>query len=144
MAAFGVQLIEVHNWLRQELSRLRAGLDGPRTDLRAHCLTFCLAVTRHHTGEDGGAFVTLAERFPQLRPVLAELAHDHEQVSEMLRTLQKAVDGGDPVTVRQEVDGVAAVLESHFYYEEKKIVEALDSLQVEDWRDGDPDFLKRS
>jgi hypothetical protein len=62
----------------------------------------------------------------------------------MLRTLQKAVDGGDPVTVRQEVDGVAAVLESHFYYEEKKIVEALDSLQVEDWRDGDPDFLKRS
>jgi hemerythrin-like domain-containing protein len=144
LAAFGTQLIEVHNWLRAELNRLRAGLDGPRQDLRAHCLTFCSAVTRHHTGEDSGAFVTLAEQFPDLRPVLAELAHDHEQVTEMLRTLQKAVDGADPVTVQQEVDGVAALLESHFYYEEKKIVEALDSVQVEEWRDSRPDFLKRS
>src|SRR5262249_11315269 len=83
LAAFGTQLIEVHDWLRAELARLRSGI-GTR-DLRAHCLTFCSAVTRHHTGEDSGAFVTLAADFPALRPVLAELVRDHEQVAEMLR-----------------------------------------------------------
>ncbi|MFD1046130.1 alpha/beta fold hydrolase [Kibdelosporangium lantanae] len=138
LAAFGNQLIEVHDWLRGELVRLRSGI-GTR-DLRAHCLTFCSAVTRHHTGEDSGAFVTLAERFPELRPVLDELVRDHEQVSAMLRDL---VSITDPDELRRHVDGVAALLESHFYYEEKKIVEALNSLDIPEWRDSPPDFLQR-
>jgi hypothetical protein len=139
LAAFGNQLIEVHDWLRGELARLRTGI-GTR-DLRAHCLTFCSAVTRHHTGEDGGAFVTLGERFPALRPVLDELVRDHQQVSTMLRDLASITD---PDELRRHVDGVAALLESHFYYEEKKIVEALTSLDIPEWRESPPDFLKRA
>ncbi|TCO56675.1 hemerythrin domain-containing protein [Actinocrispum wychmicini] len=135
LAAFGTQLTEVHNWLRTELSRVRSGI-GAR-DLRAHCLTFCAAVTRHHTGEDTGAFVTLARHYPQLRPVLAELTRDHEQIAELLRALADA-------PIPDVVDGVAALLESHFYYEEKKIIDALNSLDVPEWRESPPDFLKRA
>jgi hypothetical protein len=70
LIAFGNQLIVIHLRLREELERLRRDADayldghGERLpDLRTHCLAFCSALTRHHTGEDGGAFVVLAERF---------------------------------------------------------------------------------
>lgn len=71
--ALGHQLVHVHSRLRQDLARLRAGLaidDDTNTDdadgagdarerlrdLRAHCLGFCSALTRHHEGEDAGVF----------------------------------------------------------------------------------------
>ncbi|GAA3828334.1 hypothetical protein GCM10022226_56410 [Sphaerisporangium flaviroseum] len=152
LTAFGHQLIEVHNWLRQELARLREDVDShhdghaqwPR-ELRAHCLTFCSAVTRHHTGEDNGAFHALAEQFPELRPVLEELTRDHHVVADMLRGLAKLLDLGpdpqDPQRVLRELDGLAALLESHFFYEEKRIVTALNTLSAPDWNGSPPDFL---
>ncbi|MFB7512547.1 hemerythrin domain-containing protein [Streptomyces sp. NPDC056144] len=143
LAAFGNQLVDVHIWLREELSRLReevdaslsGGADRPRS-LRAHCLAFCTALTRHHTAEDQGVFPVLAETYPALRPVLAELARDHEQVEELLRRLQELLDtlpGADPDPaevrrVRGELDGLIALVESHFTYEEKKLVTALNEL----------------
>ncbi|MEU5216728.1 hemerythrin domain-containing protein [Streptomyces sp. NPDC020807] len=147
LAAFGNQLVDVHLWLREELSRLRedvdaflsGGADRPR-NLRAHCLAFCTALTRHHTAEDQGVFPVLAETYPSLRPVLAELARDHEQVEEILRRLQELLDAlpgteagtePDPAEVRRvrgELDGLVALVESHFTYEEKKLVTALNEL----------------
>ncbi|NML51910.1 hemerythrin domain-containing protein [Streptomyces sp. R302] len=123
LAAFGNQLVHVHLWLREELVALRSGLDDhlsgagerPR-ELRAHCLAFCSALTRHHTAEDGGVFPALAEAHPELRPVLDELAHDHLQVEELLVRLQTLLDG------------LIALVESHFTYEEKKLVAALNGL----------------
>lgn len=150
LKAFGNQLIEVHLWLREELARLRENVDayldghgGRPQDLRAHCLTFCSALTRHHTGEDAGAFPALAEEFPDLRPVLEELARDHETVTELMHRLQALLDEPpkDAATVRSELDGLAALLESHFVYEEKRIVSALNSLTRSDW-DTTPAFLQ--
>jgi hemerythrin-like domain-containing protein len=145
VTAFGNQLIEIHLWLREELARLREDVDSyltggserPRT-LQAHCLTFCSALRRHHTGEDDGAFPVLAEQFPQLRPVISELRHDHELVAGILRSLEellgRLVAGAGPAEaqrVRVELDGLAALLESHFVYEEKKLVAALNSLNAQ-------------
>ncbi|GII58710.1 hypothetical protein Pth03_70990 [Planotetraspora thailandica] len=153
LRAFGNQLIEVHMWLREELDRLRANVDshldgGERTrNLRAHCLTFCSALDRHHNGEDGVAFPTLAEQFPQLRPVLEELERDHRLVAEMLRRLEDLADRfgtGDRAATkdtRNELEGLAALLESHFTYEEKRVVAALNSLIVPEWDGSRPDFL---
>lgn len=151
LTAFGNQLIEVHDWLREELARLGDDVDAhlegraerPR-QLRAHCLAFCSALTLHHTGEDAGAFPTLAERFPELRPVIEQLEHDHLLVADILRDLETLVEGLDDRPpgpeearrVRATLDGLAAIMESHFVYEEKKIVAALDSLGSP----GDPDF----
>ncbi|MFI1653535.1 hemerythrin domain-containing protein [Streptomyces sp. NPDC020472] len=147
LTAFGNQLVDVHLWLREELARLREELDSflsggtrPR-DLRAHCLAFCSALTRHHTAEDRGVFPVLAEAYPELRPVLDELARDHVQVEEILVRLQDLLDtlpaeptsAADPTEarrVRGELDGLVALVESHFTYEEKKLVTALAELDT--------------
>ncbi|WP_262282333.1 hemerythrin domain-containing protein [Micromonospora sp. MA102] len=135
LTALGTQLIEIHHWLREELARLRASLDSPTggaaltRELRAHCVGFCAALDRHHTGEDGDAFQALAERAPELRPVLAELSADHRVVADLLRRIDALLAGAaDGRTVRAELDGLAALLESHFSYEERKLVAALNRL----------------
>lgn len=142
VAALGNQLIDIHLSLREELARLRedaeAWLDGraerPR-ELRAHCQAFCSAVSRHHTGEDDGAFPALAELHPELRPVLEELGRDHHLVAEILRGLEELLGRPGPDTrpvdaqrVRTELDSLAALLESHFVYEEKRLVAVLNAL----------------
>ncbi|WP_067821512.1 hemerythrin domain-containing protein [Actinomadura kijaniata] len=156
LTAFGSQLVEVHDRLRGELARLSddvdAYLDGgtrPR-DLRAHCLAFCAALERHHTGEDAGAFPALAERHPELAPTLDKLREDHWLVSGILRRLQELAGGLGPETgdpreaqrVRGELDGLMAIVESHFRYEERSIVEALDALNVPEWAGAPPAFLR--
>jgi hemerythrin-like domain-containing protein len=141
LAALGTELIDIHLRLRDELTRLRedvaAHLDGggrrPRW-LSEHCLAFCSMLSRHHDGEEGGVFPVLAERFPRLRPVIDELRRDHRLVTEVLRRVEELVGGLDPGRVdagrdvRAELDGLAALLESHFGYEERRLVQALDSL----------------
>ncbi|QFZ24436.1 hemerythrin domain-containing protein [Saccharothrix syringae] len=142
--AFGNQLVRVHVALREQLAELRDHLDDhltghltgehrPLPDLRAHCLSFCAAVTRHHTAEDDGAFPVLAREHPELRAVLEELARDHRVVSDALRALAERIGspGGDEASARAartEVDTVAALLETHFTYEERKIADALTGL----------------
>jgi hypothetical protein len=65
----GDWLVEIHDWLRQELNGLRRQVDKvidgsadsatiePKPPdlgqaMRTHCLNFCGALKRHHTGED--------------------------------------------------------------------------------------------
>jgi hemerythrin-like domain-containing protein len=144
LTAFGQQLVQTHIRLREELDALRAGLearldgappgDHPR-DLRAHCLTFCAAVHDHHTDEDVAVFPALARRFPALRPVLDQLEQDHVVVAGMLRRIDELVAGvpADPPPdvldgVLDELAGMAALLGSHFRFEEKRLVDALDEL----------------
>ncbi|WP_240168016.1 hemerythrin domain-containing protein [Streptomyces noursei] len=151
LKAFGNQLVEVHLWLREELAALREDVDsylagGTRLrELRTHCLTFCSALNRHHTGEDQVAFPEMAELYPELRPVLDELRRDHQLVEDSLRRLDALVgeldQAKDPVEVRREMDSLAALMETHFVYEEKRIVAALNALNVPDWEVSMPDFL---
>ncbi|MCO6004087.1 hemerythrin domain-containing protein [Actinoallomurus purpureus] len=108
-------------------------------------------MTRHHTGEDDLAFPYLAGRFPELRPVLTELRRDHDIVAGIMRALQDLLVGltvdPDPAgrrRVRAELDGLAALLESHFGYEEKRLVSALNALEAPRWEAAPPDFLLTS
>lgn len=133
-------LVEVHDWLREELKTLRAGVDeivAGRADsltmeksLRAHCVSFCEALTKHHTGEDMGAFPMLAQRFPALAPALTKLGEDHVVVAGLQKRIRELVDGyvhgeSDPVRLRDDFDALASKLEAHFAYEEKTVVAAL-------------------
>ena len=114
LAALGDQLVETHIELREHLRSLRGALP-------AHCVAFCAAVHGHHTAEDTSVFPLLAREHPELAPVLAELEHDHRQVAEILRRLAA---GPSP----DELAGLEALLESHFTYEERKLVAALNAL----------------
>ncbi|WP_067822926.1 hemerythrin domain-containing protein [Nocardia inohanensis] len=136
--ALGRELIDVHNWLRGELKRVARELDEhrlghvrPVRELRGHCLAFCRALTAHHTNEDETAFPVLAQRFPELAPVLGELSADHQLVAEILTRmtgLLAEVSAENLATVRGEVAGLSAILESHFQWEERRITAALDEL----------------
>ncbi|AUG80596.1 hypothetical protein CFP65_5918 [Kitasatospora sp. MMS16-BH015] len=140
--ALGAELHAIHRGLRAELTRLRTEVaahlagHGPRPrELRAHCLAFCAALTTHHTGEDAGAFPALAAAHPELRPVIAKLTEDHGLIAGILRSLDQLLTGlpdhptpAEATRIQGELDGLAAILESHFGFEERRITAALDAL----------------
>jgi iron-sulfur cluster repair protein YtfE (RIC family) len=135
--ALGQELVRVHDGLREELARMRdAARTGERpavgTSLLAHCTAFCSALTEHHVGEDEHVFPVLARRFPDLAPVIEKLAEDHELIAGILARVQEVTAGlgagGDADRLLGELDGLAAILESHFSFEERRIARALDAL----------------
>src|SRR3954447_7015090 len=136
LTAFGNQLISVHLRLREELDRALDGLAAgqpPTRELRAHCLAFCSALDRHHSEEDGGLFPALAESHPELREVLELLRRDHEVVAGMLRSVEAVLAGAragpaEAASARGELEGLAAILTSHFGYEERRLVPVLNQL----------------
>jgi iron-sulfur cluster repair protein YtfE (RIC family) len=157
LTAFGNQLIEVHVWLRGQLEDLRDDVDAyfagdgllPR-DLRVHCLAFCSALTRHHTGEDRVAFPEIAAEFPELRSVITQLKTDHNQIDWILGALEKLLAGlpDEPdqsakARVTAELEGLSAIMETHFTYEEKKLIPVLNGMDLPGWRAERPDFLLR-
>jgi hemerythrin-like domain-containing protein len=138
IVAFGDELIRIHQHLRDTLNRLRADLGtaavaaATRLSFQEHCIGFCAAVTSHHTSEDRVAFPMLAAQHPELAPVLAELEQDHQLVAGVLRGVDelaaRVVEGDEPQLIRSGLDGLSAILESHFRWEERRIAAALNSL----------------
>ncbi|MGL5866856.1 MAG: nitroreductase/quinone reductase family protein [Dermatophilaceae bacterium] len=141
-------IVESHDWLRAELDELGAQVDriaageadrlatGAQPlglQMRSHCLEFCAALTRHHTGEDMGAFPLLTQQFPGLAPTVAKLVDEHlvvGQLHEELRMLIEHYEPGrsDPDHLRSEVNRLRTELENHFRYEERTLVTALNAL----------------
>ena len=138
--ALGSELVEVHGWLRQWLHQLRSDLDSPdgpaaadMRSLRAHCAGFCTALTRHHTSEDQTAFPLLAGEVPELAAVLQELQRDHRLIGGIVRRVEElaaSLGTDNAQRARSELDGLAAILESHFRWEERRIAGALNSLHA--------------
>ena len=143
----GDWLVEVHDWLRKELSELRRQVDegsgavlslpAPEVgeQMRAHCLTFCSALGRHHGGEDMAVFPALARQFPALRPALEKLAEEHKVVAHLQGEIQRLIDHHDPVAddpqrLVEELDRLTAELDAHFRHEEEVVVEALNATAV--------------
>jgi hemerythrin-like domain-containing protein len=143
-------LKEVHQWLSGELDALLTQVDTlisandtttpvaipPMTlqaQLREHCIAFCGALERHHTGEDFGAFPMLADTFPALASTLERLRSEHVVVAEINRSIRELVDcyvpgASDPGELRDTLDGLVSRLREHFAYEEVAIVDALNTV----------------
>lgn len=139
LQALGQQLVVVHDGLRADLERLRTALEtgddavAART-LPQHCLAFCAALSRHHRGEDADVFPVLGERHPELAEVLAQLREDHAVIAGLLTSLAASTDALPPhpdpderYRFLTELDGVGAIMESHFRFEERRIRSALDA-----------------
>jgi hypothetical protein len=135
-AAFSRQLRQVHDQLRDQLTGLRAGLgqtEFDATGLPAHCLAFCSALTAHHAAEDDEMFSALVAARPDLGPAIGKLVEDHAAIAAILRRVRslaaaaRTTPAEDLAGLRGELDGLAAIAESHFRYEERALGAALDA-----------------
>lgn len=147
VAALSEQLIQVHQVLRERLTSLRqeaARNTGPRAtaaalpgELLSHCVSFCAAIHTHHRGEDSQLLPELRAAAPELAPVIDKLMEDHALVAGILRRIGELLTPGQtpsgPGALTRELDGLTAILESHFSYEERRISQALDALGPHAW-----------
>lgn len=140
LVAWGHELLAVHARLRDALEVARGAVataddavpaptDGadPRRLLGLYCHGFCQALEGHHRGEDVNVFTALLDLRPDLAGVVADLQQDHRVLDQLLGELSRAVDAGaDADALDRHLDGIDAVMETHFRYEEKRLVDALD------------------
>lgn len=137
--ALSLLLAETHDELLEHLRALQAGAGGVGAGpaatwpLRTHCLAFCQALTRHHLGESRSTFPQLAGLDPVLRPVLARLEEDHVLIGDIVSQVERLVAGlpdhptaAQLARFRSELGGLAAIMESHFRYEERVLADVLD------------------
>lgn len=139
------QLVQAHQELRRQITEIRAGLGNRRVRddvLVTHCLAFCAALTAHHQGEDGGMFAQLVRERPDLAGTVANLVEDHGLIASILSRVRElayqATESSGPAldAIGRELDGLAAIMESHFNYEERTISAALDEgMPDADWAD---------
>jgi hypothetical protein len=134
--ALSVQLTLTHQTLRERLRTLRRHLlsGSVPPSVLEHCAGFCAALEEHHAGEDEGLFPALRREFPELVPTIDKLAEDHWLIAGILRRVgdlaTRAAGGADPAAVVGELDGLAAIMDSHFAFEERRISTAIDALRA--------------
>lgn len=135
--AFSLQLRQAHQRLTDQLTRIRAEVGGDEqaiAELQLHCLAFCSALAAHHTGEDDGMFAELLSARPDLGAAIQNLTDDHAAIAAILlqvralATRAKTAPAEALPGLRRELDGLAAIAESHFRYEERAIGAALDDV----------------
>ena len=149
----GAHLVEVHDGLRAELTRLRdiveqvvAGEEQAHRarnaineltmrqnnwTLGAYCAQYCRFVTGHHGLEDRSVFPHLRRSDPALTPVLDRLESEHLVIHDVLEQLDEALVGlvsgaSGSAELRRVVDRLSETLLEHLAYEEVELVPALD------------------
>lgn len=131
--ALGQELRSVHARLRRAVDLARAAIDSGEpvslasTDLQIYCTGFCLALSEHHTSEDDHLFPAVVAAHPELADLVADLRRDHSMLSHLIRGFDDALAGGsDADGLTRHLDGIEAVMLTHFTYEEKRLVPLLD------------------
>lgn len=139
LVAWSRELRAVHERLREALHLTRESLtDGTPAgeasrDLLLFCHGFCTALTGHHEGEDRRLFPAIAAAHPELADTLRSLEQDHSMMNHLIGGLQQAVDRAAPRTeLELHLDGLGAIMESHFAYEERQLLGVLEALQLDD------------
>jgi hypothetical protein len=134
--AWADELRRVHARLRVALEAARRGATqedargAPATrELLLHCHAFCGALDSHHGAEDHVLFPAIAAEQPALSPVLGALEADHLLIAGLTEALMAEPDRS-PVRYAEHLDGIAAIMESHFRFEERRLLAVLDRLAL--------------
>ncbi|WP_221584002.1 hemerythrin domain-containing protein [Microbacterium sp. G2-8] len=142
LVAWSEELRRVHARLRTALEVTRQAVaDGEpaqaaHRDLLLFCRGFCSALTGHHGGEDRELFPAVAAEHPELRETLRKLEQDHSMIAYLVTALQVAIDAeATPDVLSRHLEGISAIMESHFRYEERQLLTVLETLAL----DADPD-----
>ena len=137
LVAWSSELRRAHSRLREALRVTRVAVrDGgdPSTagrDLLLYCRGFCAALDAHHRGEDRSLFPTIEAAHPELSPTLRALERDHSMIDVLLTALAAAVDGdAAPADLDRHLDGIEAIMQNHFAYEERQLLHVLDTLTL--------------
>ena len=136
LVAWNRELAAAHQRLRQALRVTRDALDtgdsGPAgADLLLYCHGFCAALSGHHLSEDAALFPELSARHPRLRSTIATLVQDHEMIAALLAEFNHALTASaTPDELARHLDGLSAIMESHFAYEERQLLETLSALDL--------------
>ena len=125
----------VHARLREALRVTREAVDHgesaetPARELLLFCHGFCVALTGHHEGEDRELFPAIAAAHPELRDTLRYLQQDHSMIAHLVTGLQSSISASaTSIELARHLDGIAAIMESHFRYEERQLLEVLETL----------------
>lgn len=131
------ELRAVHDRLREALTAVQQALaagkpaESASRDLLLFCHGFCAALTAHHEGEDRELFPAIAAQHPELRETLDDLRQDHSMIAHLLTGLAADVArAASPGALDQHLEGVAAIMESHFRYEERRLLVVLEDLTL--------------
>ena len=134
VVALGAELRRLHDRIRDVLDDAREGLDATvlaaslTDDLVVRCRAVCTTLGAHHRDEDAALFPWLRREYPGLGPVVDRLVQDHAMIGSLLSDLQHLVGSGAPGDlVLRHLEGVDAIMESHFRYEERELVALLDA-----------------
>lgn len=137
LVAWGREMRAVHDRLRgalrlsQEAVASGAGLPEPGRELLLFCHGFCSALDGHHRGEDALLFPAIEAAHPDLSGQLRKLEQDHAMIGTLLAGLQAAVSRkAAPEAIGQHLEGLAAIMESHFGFEERTLLGVLDRLEL--------------
>ena len=137
LVAWSQELRQVHHRLREALSVTRASVadgtpgEAATRDLLLYCHGFCAALDGHHQGEDRTLFPAIAAAHPELRGVLRSLEQDHSMIAHLLGGLRAAVDrAAPPEDLDHHLEGIAAIMENHFRYEERQLLTVLETLEL--------------
>lgn len=136
LIAWNRELAAAHERLRQALRVTRDSLDrgdaeAVGADLLLYCHGFCAALSGHHLSEDAVLFPELSARHPKLRSTIAKLAQDHEMIAALLTQFSDALTASAaPDELVRHLDGLSAIMESHFSYEERELLDTLRTLDV--------------
>jgi hypothetical protein len=150
--AVGAHLVEVHDHLRSELTRLRDLVEQVRVGtmqlgaarsainemtmrqndwtLGAYCASYCRVVTGHHGLEDEAVFPHLRSADATLAPVIDRLEQEHVVIHDVLEQVDRALVAlvahpGDLEPLQQAIDLLTDTLLSHLAYEEQQNIEPL-------------------
>jgi hemerythrin-like domain-containing protein len=125
----------VHRRLRDALGFAREAIeDGAETeslakDLDLFCWGFCGALTGHHRSEDTVLFPLVLREAPELASTIGQLVQDHNMIAYLILDLEKALTAkSERDVLLRHLDGIEAVLETHFRFEEKQLIGRLDQL----------------
>src|SRR5699024_10321469 len=101
-------------------------------DLLLFCHGFCAALTGHHEGEDRQLFPAIAAAHPELADTLRYLQQDHSMINHLVAGLQEAVAREAPAPeLERHLEGIGAIMESHFGYEERQLLTVLETLELQ-------------
>lgn len=138
LRAWSAEMREVHRRLRAALDLARDAVDDEATadplagDPLLYCRGFCTALSGHHRGEDRALFPRVLAARPDLSPVLGQLVQDHNMIEHLVAELRRAVERGAGTEEKaRHLDGIAAVMETHFRYEERRLLDVLDTLDLD-------------